>query len=216
MANFIIKPASSGSTILQDEGGDAAITVAANGYATFAGTANNFGTISSDTTFPAGHIIQTTQVVKQDTFVMAGSTAQTETPIPGLSCDITPIKASSKILVNYKLSRSGVSKTGYVYMQRKIGTAAFAHLDGIHGTGDTALPAIGHAGGDNAWEMHENSAMYLDSPSYSLGNVLSYRIGVRSESTDGDSNIWINKTRRDNTLYHPRAASIIILMEVAG
>jgi len=75
MANLIIKPSASGSLILQDEGGSAAVTVATNGTTTFAesatlsGAANNLGTvtagsiaggtITSATTFPAGHVLQT-------------------------------------------------------------------------------------------------------------------------------------------------------------
>ena len=36
MANLIIKPASNGSLILQDEGGDAALTVGTTGVSTIA------------------------------------------------------------------------------------------------------------------------------------------------------------------------------------
>ena len=39
MANLIIKPTSGGSLILQDEGGDAALTVGTTGSTTLAGTA---------------------------------------------------------------------------------------------------------------------------------------------------------------------------------
>ena len=55
MANLIIKPTSGGSLILQDEGGSAAISVAAAGTTTFAenttlsGTANNLGTVTAAT-----------------------------------------------------------------------------------------------------------------------------------------------------------------------
>tara|TARA_R100000808_G_C2133615_1_gene142307 strand:+ start:330 stop:986 length:657 start_codon:yes stop_codon:yes gene_type:complete len=70
MADFIIKPASGDTLKLQDEGGDDAITISTTGNTTLAGTANNLGTvtagsiaggsITSATTFPAGHVIQTT------------------------------------------------------------------------------------------------------------------------------------------------------------
>ena len=57
MANLIIKPTSGGSLILQDEGGDASLTVGTTGSTTLAGTANNLGTatagtLSSGVTFP--------------------------------------------------------------------------------------------------------------------------------------------------------------------
>ena len=47
MANLIIKPTSGGSLILQDEGGDAALTVGTTGSTTLAGTANNLGTVTA-------------------------------------------------------------------------------------------------------------------------------------------------------------------------
>jgi len=45
MANLIIKPTSGGSLVLQDEGGDAALTVGTTGSTTLAGTANALGTV---------------------------------------------------------------------------------------------------------------------------------------------------------------------------
>ena len=56
MANLIIKPTSGGNLILQDEGGDAAVTVGTTGSATFAqsvtlsGTTNNIGTVTAGNT----------------------------------------------------------------------------------------------------------------------------------------------------------------------
>jgi len=47
MANLIIKPTSGGSLVLQDEGGDAAVTVGTTGSTTLAGTANALGTVTS-------------------------------------------------------------------------------------------------------------------------------------------------------------------------
>ena len=49
MANLIIKPTSGGSLVLQDEGGDAALTVGTTGSTTLAGTANNLGTVTGGT-----------------------------------------------------------------------------------------------------------------------------------------------------------------------
>jgi len=68
MADMIIKPSSGNSLVFQDEGGDAALTVATNGTTTFAenatlsGSGNNLGTVTAGTigtgvTFPAGHVV---------------------------------------------------------------------------------------------------------------------------------------------------------------
>jgi hypothetical protein len=56
MANLIVKPTSGGNLILQDEGGDAALTIDTLGNSTLAGTANDLGTISTATVFPSGHV----------------------------------------------------------------------------------------------------------------------------------------------------------------
>ena len=214
MANLIIKPTSGGNLILQDEGGDAALTVSTTGNTTLAGTSNNLGTIASATNFPAGHILQVVQTVKQDTF---SSTSTSETLITGYNISITPTKASSKILVNYSFDTStNTSITAYAYMQRKIGSADWAHLAGIHGAthGGTSLPALSHGGGENAWEMQKRAGMYLDSPSYTLTDAIQYRIGIRNENSS--ATCYVGRTSRDNSLYHPRTASILIFMEVAG
>ena len=49
MADLIIKPSTGGSNtlILQDEGGDAALTIGTTGSTTLAGTANALGTVAS-------------------------------------------------------------------------------------------------------------------------------------------------------------------------
>ena len=142
-----------------------------------------------------------------------------ETLIPNFDVHITPIKASSKILINYSFAVGVISTlTAYTYMQRRIGTAAYAHLAGIHGAthGGTALPALTHGGGKNSWETKKVAAMYLDSPSYTLGNKISYRIGVRTELSGTTEAMYIGRTHRDQSIYHPREASILICMEVAG
>ena len=214
MADLTIKPTSGANLVIQYEGGYAALTVSTSGNTTLAGAANNLGSIASATNFPAGHIIQVVQTVKQDTFSMA---SQSETLITGYNISITPSKASSKILVNYSFDTgTSTSITAYAYMQRKIGSADWAHLAGIHGaaSGGTPLPALSHGGGENAWELQKRAGMYLDSPSYTLGDAIQYRIGLRNEATS--ATIYVGRTSRDNTLYHPRTASILICMEVAG
>ena len=80
MANMIIKPASGGSLILQDEGGTAAHTIDTSGNHTLSGTTNNLGTVTAGTlgtglAFPAGHIIKTqhTFLPTQDYATTAGT-----------------------------------------------------------------------------------------------------------------------------------------------
>ena len=58
MANLIIKPASGGSLILQDEGGTAAHTIDASGNHTLANTTTLANATITAGTFPNGHILQ--------------------------------------------------------------------------------------------------------------------------------------------------------------
>jgi len=103
MANLIIKPTSGGSLILQDEGGDTALTVGTTGSTTLAGTANNIGTVTAgtykgtihtDTTFPSGHVIKGALLYSnQDLTAIA--TTSTSFVNTGIGGSITTLKASS-------------------------------------------------------------------------------------------------------------------------
>ena len=221
MANLILKPTSGGSLILQDEGGTAAHTIDASGNHTLSGNITSptlvTPTIASmaNCTFPSGHTLQVVQSVKQDGFSHAG---QAETLVTGYNCSITPTKAGSKILVYYSFdSSTNTSITARAYMERKIGSAAWAKLTAAMGTETGSgmnTASISHAGGENNWEMHKRAGQFLDTPTYTLTNAVQYRIGIQNESAS--NTIYIGKTGRNNTAYHPVTASILILTEVAG
>lgn len=55
MANLIIKPTSGGSLVLQDEGGDAALTVGTTGISTIANATITTGTLGSTVAFNDAH-----------------------------------------------------------------------------------------------------------------------------------------------------------------
>jgi len=61
MADMIIKPSDGNSLVIQDEGGDAALTVGTTGNTTLAGTANNLGTVTAGT-LGAGSILNGTRL----------------------------------------------------------------------------------------------------------------------------------------------------------
>ena len=166
--------------------------------------------------FPTGHIIQIVQVVKNDSEVLPANT--TENLISNWTLIITPQKASSKILVCYQFDTSwGTALTARSYMERSVDSGStFAKLTGAMGSdpgGSVGDPALSHAGVEQNWMMERQSGFYLDTPSYTLGASVQYRIGCHSESAS--YGIHIGKTNRDNTGYHPRTASIMIGMEIA-
>ncbi len=94
MANLIVKPTSGGSLILQDEGGDAALTIGATGISTIVNATITAGT------FPNGHIVQVVQGVKYNKSTTNSATATNS----DLTCVITPTDASNKVLLNVVLN----------------------------------------------------------------------------------------------------------------
>ena len=210
ITNSELKLKSSGNTVV-DSSGNAVISES-GGTVTL-----NKGTVGSSVVFPAGHIIQIVQTVKNDVFVAAGNT--NEQLITGFNRSITPQKTGSKILLHYTFDTSTRdSNTARSYMERDIGNAGYSKLTGIMGNdpgGSAGDPSLSHAGipTGSSWYLNRVAGMYLDSPSYSLGNAITYRIGVQSESSARE--IYVGTTHRDSTQYHPRTASVLILMEVA-
>ena len=166
--------------------------------------------------FPTGHIIQIVQVVKNDSEVLPANTS--ENIISNYTLIITPQKASSKILVCYQFDTSwNTALTARSYMERSVDSGStFAKLTGAMGSdpgGSLGDPALSHAGVEQNWMMERQSGFYLDTPSYTLGASVQYRIGCASESSS--IGIHIGQTHRDNSGYHPRTASIMIGMEIA-
>ena len=157
MANLIIKPTSGGSLILQDEGGDAAVTVGTTGSTTLAGTANNLGTvtagsiaggtITSGTTFPSGHIIQVVQGSATASLELTSASFVTT----GLSAAITPTATSSKILVTYHIC----------YDSDANGTAAHYAL---YAGGSSIIDKVHYIHGASSRVISTSSMMYLHSP----------------------------------------------------
>ena len=172
-------------------------------------------TLNSGVVFPAGHIIQIVQTVKNDTFVGANNT--NEQLITGYNCVITPHKTGSKILIHYAFDTSASQTiTARSYIERDIASGGYSKLTGAMGNdpgGSAGDPALSHAGTTHNWLSLRRAGIYLDSPTYSFGNKITYRIGVQSELTN--TPIYVGTTQRDNSQYHPRTASILILMEVS-
>ena len=173
------------------------------------------GALQWGTGVPTNTIIQIVQTAKTDKFTGAGNTS--EQLITGYNCSITPHKTGSKILINYAFDTSAnAANTARSYMERDIGGAGYAKLTGVHGDdpgGSLGDPSLSHAGTYGSFQAQRRAGMYLDSPSYTSGQTITYRIGVQSESSSRP--VIVGSTERDSDGYHPRTASILILMEVA-
>jgi len=111
MADMIIKPSSGNSLVFQDEGGDPALTVGTTGNTTLAGTANNLGTISSATTFPAGHVLQVKGTHNDYNWGSLGN--NTNTHCSWVDVVLTTKGANSNFLVMPKMNATDTSNTAF-------------------------------------------------------------------------------------------------------
>ena len=87
MANLIIKPTSGGSLVLQDEGGDAALTVGTTGVSTIADATITAGT------FPTGHVLKVTQTINRGAYTLTSGTTTVYTHT------FTPTSRTNNLLI---------------------------------------------------------------------------------------------------------------------
>ncbi len=170
MANLVIKPAS-GSTnklVFQNQAGNVdAITVEDSGNTTLAGASNNLGTvtagsiaggsITSATTFPAGHVIQTTAVAHGVTYGSVGRNNGTFVDSV-ITNSITPLYSDSSILlfanfIFYVHDTSG--DCGTAYRAKKVHSGGTSYPDSMNtysGTGNMHGTVYHNWGnGDGTW-----------------------------------------------------------------
>ena len=121
---------------------------------------------------------------------------------------ITPIAASSKVLISFSVGM-GNNATGVSAMnlRRDIASGGYADI----GQGSGASSHNGSAGG--AYDADSNvlrqiSYVYLDSPTYSVGNVITYKVQYYSNSS---TNQYINRANSNAV----SSTSNIVLMEIA-
>ena len=173
-------------------------------------------TLNPNQSFPAGHVIQTVQAIKNDSEVLPANTS--ENVISNWTLIITPQKAGSKILVYYSFDTCwSTTLTARSYMERSVDSGStFAKLTGAMGSdpgGSLGDPSLTFAGAYANWKLEKHAGFYLDTPSYTLGASVQYQIGCQSESSS--PGIYIGQSHRDSTGYHPRTASVMIGMEIA-
>lgn len=212
---------------LMAEGGDVASTLTTQGDILYrdasglarlaAGTSGQFlqtqGTGANPTWGDVTtSILQVKNVEKTD---VQSWTGQSEVQVSSFEVSLTPSSTSNKILVMGHLwtSSSIDTVTGYTALKRKIGTGSYA-LVGNHSssTGNTT-DATGHTGPfSGTWNLQSTVFQFLDNPTTT--SQCTYSMFVRQENAAATG--YINRTGRDNTVYHPRTTSAITIMEIAS
>ena len=179
------------------------------------------GTMLTTTSPRSGAIIQaqTTQYVTaaginvaEDTFVN----------LSDLNVSITPVFASSKILLSAFMSGEG-NKTDHTWsfkMMRSV--AGGSDQDVLRGTpAGNRIPCMGtfpsghYNVDDDSTPVTVSFANLLDSPSYSVGEAIVYKMFIHCISSGA---VWsINGTNgNSDTQDYERSASYITVMEVAA
>ena len=165
------------------------------------------GTILTTTNPKAGNIIQVVTSTKNDTFT---TTSSSFVDITGMSRTITPSVASSKILILTTLHVGG-NDSSYPAFALLRGSTILA--DGDYGTGSRTACTFGHyLPSQTTTNMVAHH--FLDTPSYSVGDTLTYKVQVLSAYNS--KQVTIN--RIDNTVdasYSLAGTSNLTVMEVA-
>ena len=234
MANLILKPSTGGVLKIQNQDGTvdalsvstggnltaagtlgvtgavtASSTLGVTGNTTLSGSANNLGTVTagnltnSALTWPTGHVIQT--VTKNDHQGTTTMTGQTWTPTQN-TCAITPIKTSSKILVQFSIPLSVCINASFTD-----GGGAVAIFRDINGGGYPAVGSPTYEFNDGSTEINaylhmgilstigqvtfKNHYSWLDSPTHNATEV-TYKLYLKQWSTrhNFNSNEWSSET----------------------
>ena len=162
----------------------------------------------------AGHVLKVTSNTKLDTF----STDQVDTDVTGFTGTITPNVATSKILVMVSCSLAGgaSSTQGHIKLLRQVASGSFAVIGGGTATGSNRKSAIAQSAADSTQHSNQVGYSFLDSPSFTLGQAINYKITASAQTPVGNYYVYIGLTANDDdSAYISRMPSTITLMEIA-
>ncbi len=160
-----------------------------------------------------GMVLQVQQAIKTDTFTQT-TTGNTYYPVPGLSVNITPKSATSKILVTCVVNLGSSSYQGRGIVFRNSTPLGLGNADALR-TGvsfgfnayDSGTAAVG-----DQYHVIPCTFTFLDSPA--SASLLTYSISVSAYNTVG---ISVNRSWawQNTAEYDPAFSSTITVMEIA-
>ena len=175
-------------------------------------------TLGSGVGFPAGHIIQCQFVHMTGPFNHNSPTLTLVTDGSNpLTKAITPIKASSKILVMLSCSTAGgdSSTQGYLQLQRKVASGSFSAIGGGSDLGSSRKSAAANASTSNVEATNQVGYHFFDSPSYSVGQAITYQIMAAGQTPS--YYIYVGQGRQSgDASYVTRMPSTLTLFEIAA
>jgi hypothetical protein len=159
---------------------------------------------------PAGSVLQTVQAVKSDT---QSTTSITRVDVSGLSVNITPTSASSKILVMLDVAVGTAESTGSLGAVHLMRDSTDIYIGDAASNRARITAQIDNSSGDMSYNITRNNAVYLDSPATT--SQITYK--VQFKTYNGANAVHINQSGNDTDVsYINRLASSITVMEIAG
>tara|TARA_B100000927_G_scaffold51664_1_gene38616 strand:+ start:3732 stop:4262 length:531 start_codon:yes stop_codon:yes gene_type:complete len=126
---------------------------------------------------PAGHIVQVSPLTQENDVQITINNSSTNTAITQVTSTITPKQAGSRILINFHTQIYAPSGQYLAVMIfRSVAGGSYGHTTGK----PHAFP-----GGSNTWQDCEINI--IDTPSYSLGQSISYRPYVYTHNSSYNS-----------------------------
>ena len=130
----------------------------------------------------AGAILQVKQTVKTDT-TSTTSQVPNVSDVSGMSVDITPSASNSKILISYNLNiAASTNIIAFFRLNRKIASGSFSEIF----IGSQTPSTSGYYGTtviyNNTAYIHQSTACFLDTFSYTLGDQVTYKLTYGSHS----------------------------------
>ena len=184
------------------------------------GTASSSTFLRGDNSWAAaggGKLLQVVQTEVTDTKSVTSAPSSTQGVDLGISVAITPGSASSKILVLCDLNYAQSASFGAFLWLKRGSTVTIEGADASNRIGCTKY-LTGYSGttSQDALHIYQVSINHLDSPSYTVGDTLTYKIQVGNYSTNYYS--YLNRTHTDQNLatYDGRGSSTMIAMEIGA
>ena len=163
-----------------------------------------------DANAPSGSVIQVVSTFKNDVF-SASLAGGSFTDVPGFSATITPISATSKILVltSYTLATGGAAMSSRLLRNGTLisnGIATGARVS-------ASSAAVSHTADSNRGVP--TSINFLDSPATT--SAVTYKLQIGAVEPGGTHTCFFNASGVDNDAgYNARPASSITLLEIAA
>lgn len=150
------------------------------------------------------------QIVYKESSVVQDITSPNIAQINDLILSITPKKANSKILLQANINSNGRYVASYGFLQI-FSAGSTQRIGGVNNTNSENAIATTFFGENVSTNMYNTSITYLHTPSYSLGQTLSYAPGACS-SWNGTSQLLKINNRSNNDMF---SVSTITLTEIA-